>query len=64
MKLDAGPPPSERRRGSNVEPEWPVWRLVMEGVATLTEIEAAWGLGDILDGNEALDAYAVGRRQG
>ena len=48
--------------GSNVAAEWPVWRCVVEGIATLTEIEAGWGLGDILDANEALDANAVGRR--
>jgi hypothetical protein len=42
-----------------VSAEWPIWRLVCEGVATLTEIETGWGLGDVLDANEALDAFAA-----
>ena len=48
--------------GSNVGPEWPVWRLVVEGVATLSEVDTHWTLTDVLDANEALDAYAVARR--
>lgn len=32
-----------------------MWRLVLEGVGTLTEIEAHWSITDVLDANEALD---------
>lgn len=56
----SGPPVS--LEGSNVLVEWPVWRLVCEGVATLQEIETSWTLADVLDGNEALDAFTLARR--
>jgi len=36
-----------------------VWRLVIERVATLTEIDSAWSLDDILDANAVLDYRAA-----
>lgn len=35
---------------------WPVERLVLERVATLSEIETHYSIDDIADKNEALDA--------
>lgn len=32
-----------------------MWRLVIERVATLTEIETRWDIIDVLDANEACD---------
>lgn len=32
-----------------------MWRLVLRGVATLSEIEHRWSMTDVLDANEALD---------
>jgi hypothetical protein len=34
---------------------WPVWRLVIARVATLTEIREHWSLIDVADANEVLD---------
>lgn len=34
-----------------------VWRLVMERVATLREIEEAWSILDVAEANDALDAW-------
>lgn len=31
------------------------WRPILEGVATLTEIDEKWNLCDLADANEALD---------
>jgi hypothetical protein len=36
-----------------------VWRLVTMKVATLTEIDTAWSLDDILDANAVLDYQAA-----
>jgi len=35
-----------------------VWRVVLSGKATLTEIETQWSLDDLMDANEALDVRA------
>ena len=35
-----------------------MWRLVLDRVATLTEIETAWDIVDVLDANEAADLKA------
>lgn len=35
-----------------------MWRLVLDGVATLHEIETHWSIADVLDANEALDVQA------
>ena len=36
--------------------QWPAWRLVHAGWATLTELRTTWTLGDLFDANHALDA--------
>lgn len=41
-----------------MEAEWPVWRLVLEGVATLHELETHWSIDDLVSANAALDAKA------
>jgi len=38
--------------------EWPVWRLVVQHVASLEELERWWSIEDVADANEALDATA------
>jgi hypothetical protein len=38
--------------------EWPVWRLVIEGVASLPEIDAHWDLDDVYRANDALTIRA------
>lgn len=45
-------------RGPNTDDDWHVWRLVLDGVATLHEIETHWSITDVLDANEALDVQA------
>ena len=40
-------------------PEWYVWRLVVEQVATLRELDDHWCMSDVLDANEALDKWAA-----
>jgi hypothetical protein len=35
-----------------------LWRLVLEGVATLEEIERHWSINDLYDAHEALDIRA------
>lgn len=40
---------------------WPAWRLVAEGVATLTEIETRWSIDDVADANTVLDALEDAR---
>lgn len=40
--------------GPAIEEEWPVWRLVLERVATLAELDTAWSLDDLVRGNLAL----------
>jgi hypothetical protein len=35
-----------------------VWRVVLSGNATLTEIETMWSIDDLGDANEALDIQA------
>lgn len=40
-------------------PEWFVWRLVVEQIATIREIDRHWSLSDVLDANEALDKWAA-----
>jgi hypothetical protein len=39
----------------NVADDWPVWRVVAEGMGTLVEIERHWWVEHVLDANEALD---------
>ena len=34
-----------------------MWRLVVERVATLQEIETAWSIDDLMDANDFLDAW-------
>jgi hypothetical protein len=41
----------------NVGDLWPVWRLVVGGLATLEEIDRYWTVTDVLDANEAADAW-------
>ena len=41
-----------------MQAEWPIWRLVVDEKATLSEIAAAWSIDDVLDANEALDVAA------
>lgn len=40
-----------------------VWRPVLERVATLHEIETHWSLDDLLDANDALDAWQEAQAQ-
>jgi hypothetical protein len=32
-----------------------VWRLILEGVVTLSELETHWSLDDLIHANEAMD---------
>ncbi len=32
-----------------------IWRIVLEGIATLQEIETHWSIDDLADAHEALD---------
>lgn len=34
-----------------------VWRLVLERIATLREVEEHWSILDVAEGNDALDAW-------
>lgn len=43
--------------GQNLQEEWNVWRLVLSGTATLTEIETSWSLDDLIRANYALTYY-------
>lgn len=44
---------------------WPVWRLVLEGFATLQEVETHYSLLDVFKANELLDLKRdVERRAG
>jgi hypothetical protein len=36
---------------------WPGWRLILEQVATLRDLDMVWSINDIADANEALDAW-------
>lgn len=36
---------------------WPCWRLILERVATLEELDRHWSIDDVADANEALDAW-------
>ena len=40
-----------------------MWRLVLEHVATLREIEEFWSIDDVAAGNEALDAWREAQAQ-
>jgi hypothetical protein len=42
-----------------VADEWLVWRLVLEQVATLEEIERHYSIDDVLTANDALDYLAA-----
>jgi len=42
---------------------WPAWRLILEGVATLHEIETHYNIVDIADANHMLDAYHEARNR-
>jgi len=33
----------------------PVWRIVLSGIATLTEIDTQWSMIDVIQANEMLD---------
>jgi len=35
--------------------EFPIWRLVLEGIATLEELEKTWSLDDVLRAEALLD---------
>lgn len=49
----------------NVRDEWPVWRVVAEGLGTLAEIERHWWVEDVLDACEAIDVrIAANPRRG
>ncbi len=37
---------------------WPCERLIIEKVATLSELESWYSINDVADRNEALDAWA------
>ena len=41
---------------------WPVWRLVLAGIAGLVEIENWWTVGMVLDANDALDLQQEAER--
>ena len=43
--------------------KWQKWRLVLEGVATLQELEEYYDINDICDANEALDVKAEVERR-
>jgi|WetSurMetagenome_2_1015567.scaffolds.fasta_scaffold1353156_2 hypothetical protein len=44
--------------------EWPVWRLVIAGKATLHELETTWSLEDLMKANTVLDIQdEIGRLQ-
>lgn len=36
-----------------------VWRIILEGLATLQEIETHWSIDDLADAHEALDLKAT-----
>lgn len=40
-----------------------MWRLVLAGVATLSEIEMHWHLGNVFEANEALDIQEEANRR-
>lgn len=42
------------RNGQALQEEWIVWRLVLSGTATLTELDSSWSLDDLICGNYAL----------
>ncbi len=42
---------------------WPAWRLVVEHVATLSEVECYYGIDDVATANEALDLLYEAQRQ-
>lgn len=42
---------------------WPVWRLVLEGVATLQELETWYSFDDVLVANEVLDLKLEAERR-
>jgi len=46
-----------------IERHWPVWRLVMAKVATLTEIDTHWSIDDILDAGAVLDMQHHAQQQ-
>ena len=46
--------------------EWPAWRLVIEGVASVWELESVWNTEDVMKANAALDMrrdYEVAQQQ-
>jgi len=45
----------------HVRDEWPAWRLVEEGKATLEDVQAKWSINDIADMNAVLDAVHEAR---
>ncbi len=47
----------------NTDIPWPIWRLILQGVATLQEIETHWSLSDVVAANRALDAKLDAERQ-
>lgn len=42
------------QNGQTVKEDWIVWRLVLSGTATLTELDTSWSFDDLLLGNYAL----------
>lgn len=41
---------------------WPVQRLILEGKASLAEIDTYYSINDVADQNEALDAWHEAQR--
>jgi len=40
---------------TDLDHEWPIWRLVIKQIATLTELENTWSYLDVLAANAVLD---------
>lgn len=40
-----------------------VWRLILERVATLREVEEHWSILDVAEANDALDAWIEAHNQ-
>src|SRR5690606_23270411 len=51
-------PGQSLRLPDHIARHWPIWRLVFEGKATLSEIRATWTLKDVWSANAILDAIA------
>lgn len=38
---------------------FPIWRLIAEKVATLTDIRGNWSITDVMDANDTLDYWGA-----